>query len=65
MEKHLLNILTGKLKMENKDKDIPLSKQKGHLGTMTYDQLGEFLTKTLDKLHEEERKKIINKKKKK
>jgi hypothetical protein len=51
--------------MANKDKDIPLSNQKGHLGTMTYDQLGEFLTKTLDKLHEEETKKIINKKKKK
>tara|TARA_R100000808_G_C2103117_1_gene119555 strand:+ start:51 stop:206 length:156 start_codon:yes stop_codon:yes gene_type:complete len=51
--------------MENKDRDIPLSNQKGHLGTMTYDQLGEFLTKTLNKVHEEEMKKLNNKKEKK
>jgi hypothetical protein len=65
MEKHLLNILTGKLKMANKDRDIPLSNQKKPLGTITYDQLGEFLTKTLAKLHEEDLKKFNNKNKKK
>jgi len=51
--------------MANKDRDIPLSNQKQNLGTITYDQLGEFLTKTLDKLHEEDLKKFNNKKKKK
>jgi len=50
---------------KDKDRDIPLSEQKGLLGTMTYDQLGEFLTKTLGKLHEENLKKFNNKKKKK
>ena len=63
MEKHLLNILTGKLKMANKDRDIPLSNEKKP--SDTYDQLGEFLTKTLAKLHEEDLKKFNNKNKKK
>ena len=51
--------------MANKDRDIPLSNQKQNSGTITYDQLGEFLTKTLAKLHEEDLKKFNNKKKKK
>tara|TARA_Y100001963_G_C6603546_1_gene363667 strand:- start:407 stop:562 length:156 start_codon:yes stop_codon:yes gene_type:complete len=51
--------------MANKDRDIPLSEQKGHLGTMTYDQLGEFLTITLNKVHEKEMKKLKQKKDKK
>ena len=51
--------------MENKDKDIPLSNKPLDPATITYDQLGEFLTKTLGKLHEENLKKFNNKKKKK
>jgi len=49
--------------MANKDRDIPLSNEKKPSGT--YDQLGEFLTKTLAKLHEEDLKKFNNKNKKK
>tara|TARA_R100001082_G_C4338748_1_gene149072 strand:+ start:48 stop:215 length:168 start_codon:yes stop_codon:yes gene_type:complete len=52
-------------KDKDKDSDIPLSQKPWDPSTMTYDQLGEFLGKTLSKLHEEEMKKIINKKKKK
>ena len=52
--------------MENKDKDsdIPLSQKPWDPATMTYDQLGEFLGKTLSKLHEEEMKKFKQKQKK-
>jgi hypothetical protein len=69
MEKHLLNILTGKLKMANKDKnkekDIPVSNKPFDTNAITYDQLGEFLGKTLSKLHEEDLKRFNNKNKKK
>ena len=51
--------------MENKDKDMPLSNKPWDPATITYDQLGEYLGKTLSTLHEKEMKKIINKKKKK
>ena len=38
--------------MENKDKDIPLSNKPWDPATITYDQLGEYLGKTLSTLHE-------------
>ena len=40
--------------MKNKD-EIPFKKTPG---SITYDQLGEFLSKTLDKVHKEEMDKI-------
>ena len=47
----------------NKDMDIPFKKTPG---SITYDQLGKFLTNTLDKVHEKEMDKIrINKQKQK
>ena len=53
--------------MANKDKDIPLNDKPWDPDTITYDQLGEFLGKTLSKLHKEEMKKFnkINKNKNK
>jgi len=47
--------------MKNRD-DIPFKKTPG---SITYDQLGEFLTKTLDKVHKEEMKKFKQKQKNK
>jgi len=50
--------------MEN-NKNLVKNNKPSNLETWTYNKLGEFLTKTLNKVHEEEMKKIINKKKKK
>ena len=46
--------------MKNKD-EIPFKKTPG---SITYDQLGDFLSKTLDKVHKEEMDKIKIKKQK-
>ena len=49
--------------MKNKD-DIPFSNKPWDPETMTYDQIGELLGKTLSKVHKEEMDKIKIKKQK-
>jgi len=50
--------------MEN-NKNLVKNNKPSNLETWTYDKLGEFLTKTLDELHEKETKKLKQKKDKK